>query len=793
MAAKALEAAPGDQAIRLLTAANLASMGLVTVAGEVLDGGDDGFAGLDGAVQLRSILSRMPSDSLGRDAREGYIRRNLDAIAARNAGAGSLLESALRGFDRDQHEYFRSIDGNVLRRTRGSRGLGSFHSLLNQRGLAKEFAARAAPPSELMGKPVVIEGISPPWIFAELHAATGASFNGYRRRLMVVQADAAEFLEGLSQADLSEAFRDSRVELYLGPSAAESLRTSLGARVGTVMFGQYIPVLATRTRCTPVLEEVLRGLEKAQAAEHREAAARVEALYAGRDPGWWSARYRSGQPLRVLIPTCRFSTFVRYASEDLAEGFRAHGHDASVFMEPDEFSCLSSIGYLREIERFRPDLIVLANYPRAAMGANFPANIPYVCWVQDAMPHLFDAALGESHGPLDFVAGVRLVELTSRFKYPKERAIPFPVVVSASKFRAAPRTRLEGRPRIVFATHHGETPGAMHARLVRDSSKDPLLPRAMEALRPLAEAIAKDILAPDIKQRVRGGVLSVISSLVEGSPQERGVSILTHAYVIPMIDRMLRHQTAAWAASIAERRGWDFVLCGKNWDTHPTLARFAGKPIEHGDALKEDYNRSTVHLHASFHGPLHQRVFECATAGGLPACRLVWPSVSPLLPAAISALRDRLGDSLADSASRIENGVAYIPVADHPELRRVAECIEKQGMPALAGWSMGDACRVPLAPPPVADTDPSAWTLVDPILKVSFRSEAELEALIERAALDGPWRAERSSEISVRVEETLTHEAMAGRLTSFIASSLGAAGASPPCARGLVGATISGA
>lgn len=774
VAAKAIQLAPQDAAIGILTSANLASLGLVTLAGEVLDGLGGSAAGAPDAVHLRSILDRLPSDRVTAAERVGAASINLEAMEVRHRGVAALCRSAFKAWEAGLEEVdcFRAIDGNILRRPRGGKGPASCLSLADQRSQARAFAKSVAPATELMGRPVVIEGLSPPWVFAELMSATSSSFNGYLRRIMLVQGDPRELLDGLSFADLREALKDPRLEVYAGDSAAQVFHDALAARLDTVLVGQYIPVLATRTRVSPPIDQVLRSLEQRQAAAHREARARVEAIYRGRDGAWWAERFGSGEPLRVLIPTCRFSTFVRYASEDLAAGFEALGHRARVFMEPDGSSCLSSVGYLRQIEEFHPDLIVLVNYPRAAMGANFPANVPFVCWVQDAMPHLFDPRMGAAHGDMDFVAGVRLVELVSRFGYPAKRCLPFPVVVSRTKFERAPSRERAEQVEVVFATHHGETPDAMHERLVRDGGKDPILPRAMERLRPVAEEVARDVLAVGIKARVREAVVEAVGGLTGGQVPERAVSVLTHSYVLAMADRILRHEAAQWCASIAERRGWKFLLCGKNWDRHPTLAKFAAPALEHGDALRDSYHSATVHLHASYHGPLHQRVFECALAGGLPLCRLVWPTVSPVLPEALSALRRRLGAALGASAERIEGSCALVRVRDQPELREVAELIESAGLAPLPGWGIGDLCRVPLEAPPVADTDRDAWRLVTPMLAVSFRDEASLESLIERSAADPSWRADRSEEIASRVRAGLTHEALAAALVGFVGERL---------------------
>ncbi|MCC6428937.1 MAG: hypothetical protein IT435_19215 [Phycisphaerales bacterium] len=774
MAAKALGIAPGDAGLIFLTAGNLASLGLRTLATEHVERLPEEAQRDADIVRLRSIIERLPADRLTAAQRIGSTRANLDALRGRAPALASRLAEQMAGWvpTVEGMDCFRAIDGNIVRRPGSAAGLSGCLSLVDQKGQSREFAIGAMPASQLMGRPVVIEGLCPPWVFMELMRATASDFNGYRRRMVLVQSDMHELLDGMSLADLRSWLADERLDIYAGPDSSRELARNFGGRLDTVLVGQYVPVLATRTRTQPPLETVLGELEQAQRIEHQALTERLEKVYEGRDAAWWGRRFASCEPLRVLIPTCRFSTFVRYSSLDLARAFEEVGHQARILMEPDDHSCMSSIAYLRQIAEFEPDLIVLINYPRAAMGQNFPRNVPFVCWVQDAMPHLFDAKFGAAQGELDFIAGVRLPELVGRFGYVARRAMPMPVVVSGSKFSGGPARSSKTGIVISYATHHGETPEAMHERLMKDAGNDPVLPKAMELLRPLAIRLGEDILATDQKKLIRSAVVDAIRQAAGTEAPQRVISVLTHSYIIPLADRIVRHTVASWAAELAERRGWILHLHGKNWEKHPTLAKYAAGPLDHGDSLRDSYRDSTVHLHASYHGPFHQRVFECALAGGLPICRLTWPAVSPLMAHAKRLLRERLGDRFLASASKGESGMANLRVADHPELRRVSDVLRAMDLPSLGAWGMEDLCPVPVEAPPINEVDDRSASLVEPMLACSFRNQAELEALIERAGSDEQWRERQSRGIAGTVRETLTHTAFAKSLIGFVGERL---------------------
>src|SRR5262249_16387321 len=109
----------------------------------------------------------------------------------------------------------------------------------------------------------------------------------------------------------------------------------------------------------------------------------------------------------------------------------------------------------------------------------------------------------------------------------------------------------------------------------------------------------------------------------------RARALVLRTYAFPMADRMLRHQTAAWAASLARERGWRLRLYGRGWDTAAAFEEFARPGIAHGEALRACYRAAAAHLHVSAHTLTHQRVMECALSGGLPLCRLLPDLLQP--------------------------------------------------------------------------------------------------------------------------------------------------------------------
>lgn len=102
----------------------------------------------------------------------------------------------------------------------------------------------------------------------------------------------------------------------------------------------------------------------------------------------------TAEPMRVLVATSRSTTYVRHATRDLTEAFECGGVSVHVLEERDDHSVLWAGEYCRAIAEHDLDLIVTANYPRWKLSSVVPENVPFVRWVQDAMPHMYEHDAG---------------------------------------------------------------------------------------------------------------------------------------------------------------------------------------------------------------------------------------------------------------------------------------------------------------------------------------------------------------------------------------------------------------
>ncbi|MFG0258501.1 MAG: hypothetical protein ACF8GE_11425 [Phycisphaerales bacterium JB043] len=765
----ALQTAPDDHQVRLLGVSNLARLGLGALARQQIELLPPEVQAYPDIQHLYNVTEKISDNRLGPKRRIRYCKMNLDALGER---ANPLTDAFGTWCERiPQEEAFISSDGNVIRRPCSEPDPAKWKLVGDHRAMAqtmaRQLATQATPSSAL-----AIEGVDPPW-FLELAARyLQRQSDGSHARLTILQADPLELLDALSTTDLRDVLQHDRIHILVGPNAGVRYAEWLEEHRGVASIGFACTSPSTRTRIDPAVDVIVADAENRYTSTRDRLIQIVEQHTRGRDAAYWLRRYADaragGDPLRILIPSSRFSTYVKHAARDLSKAFRMAGCETRVFIEPADHSRLTKVGYLDLFSEFDPDLIVLINYPRSMLGEGIPTNTPFVCWIQDAMPHLFDENIGRAQGPLDFVAGHFYAELFDRFGYARDRFLHCPATASRTKFHSGPvEQSLNDKYscELAVVTNHSETPEAMQRRLQPAILAAGVPPEALDAITTALWKIARE----DYELASLGRAQFVCAQVLEDfRPRSVDVAGVARQYAMPLLERMMRHLTLEWAASIADRRNWRLHIYGRGWSEHPTFSRFAMGEIEHGEPLRACYQAAACQLHVSIHGAQHQRVFETALSGGLPLCSRTSACRNPAV-----MLKSFLQDTEPDS-SRNEK-VGYV-IANHPAVMAAISTLQDIGFagPRLTEggilWiarTAFDAARSGT----IDSAPPTADVLVDQS-STTFGNELELERLAARAVERPVWRAALSTAIARRVRESLTTEDLATRLLMFVESSL---------------------
>lgn len=783
---------------RFIAAAALNALGLRAAALDVLATLDETARASRDVAILSGAIEALPDTRISDQDRHELLNANLLELVDRGSiGADAAQVLRARGKELIAHEEAaRAIDGGIFRRPRNGPDAARptrWHPLRDERHIAR---ATVDAPSGDTGEraqfptPVTLEGLDPPWCamwLADSLARFGAGqASGYRPRLYIVHEDTDTLLGALSTTDLRRLFRHDFVLVFVGDGARERFNAHLQASSDLLHVGRCIVTADTEpglapARRTPHAEaagpRMMRAFAQMQGSQLQTLHAQAMSYYGPMTLQRWAARFAnagrgSHGRLRVLIPTSRYTTFLQHSAQDLAAAFVRAGCDARVLIEPDAQSLLAANAHWRAYAEFKPDLVVMINHPRALRAGSVPENVPYVCWIQDSMGHLFDPKVGARQGPLDFLAGHLYPELFSKFGYAQGRGVHSPVVADASKFHPGPVASelLEKHAcEMAFVSHHSATPEALFEQLVRENSSNATTKAILESLWPAAERIAGEVATASATAAADAAARRAIREVAQREPDEREVNLCVQRFILPLAGRILRHAALHDAADLAEANGWRLHLYGRGWETHPRFGRYAKGVITHDEELRACYQAAGVHLHACATTALHQRPLECVLSGGVPAIRFTYETINVADHCARAVVETRTPERRQVWQKNPDVQWDEFPVADHIELMRITRLKQLLELPTshihcrsttFAGYpaQFRDGTFRTLDP---------CWAFAD-LNEVSFASREGLEHLVRRATGSRIWRSSIHGMIGARIRQEHTTDAFAQKVLRLV-------------------------
>ncbi|MBN8596917.1 MAG: hypothetical protein J0L78_04505 [Planctomycetes bacterium] len=755
-------AGTGDPGLALLAASHLAKLGLKTLALEAIAALPEQVRE---APEIRTLvrgIEALPNDAIERATLLTNLGANRAALGDRLHGRG---DAALP----TGAAVFRASDGNLLARVGGQT-----HFVEHKSASMQILAEHRTVWEQNQYQAFIVAGVRSHWLTTRACRARGRDKLGYRAPIYLIEPDADRFVMAMAMENIAEELADGHVRAFVGQSAASDFAAFLRERIDLRISG----TLALDPGAPPsVGAEVAAYVRSVIDEQERETTAleqRVRGLSKDRDAAWWRDRFAdTTRPLRVLIPTSRYSTFVQHSSRDIASAFASLGHEARVLIEPDDSSCLAAGATLRALHDYQPDLVVCINYPRSTIGAFVPPNIPWVCWIQDLMPHLFDERVGRGLTDLDFTIGHLKPALHDRYGYPRESSLALPVPASERKFFVSEATdsdRARFECEIAYVSHQSETPGAQHERIVKEllgnQTTECSLIRALPALRDAVHALVRLPLSTQPFPSMKSVVVESLTRSMGGTPPDHVVDRLIAGYADPLADRIVRHQTLEWAAEAARRNGWRFHLYGRGWENHPTLAPFAKGPLGHDGDLKLCYQLAGCHLQVTYHMLAHPRLGECVLSGGIPLCRLHWEEIGMIR-------RDLVrGAQRAGASTPSGDGPTLDPGAEASRLGRMTEILRSVDCPDGANGDERTAHGGRLEPEETSL--PSAFGMIGEQTELFFHDAGTLEARV-RGLLDwGTARESRNAVARRRIEANHTYHSAMSRVLQLIRSRLGA-------------------
>lgn len=459
--------------------------------------------------------------------------------------------------------------------------------------------------------PLALNGLGLGYVLRDVWEATHRTFLTYSAPLIVIEPSLLAWAVVLHLFDWRAPLAEPRLRLCAGPDALWRLDEELAD------IDQHVPILLASgpawpgSLADPQIAERLETATRARAHERQVLFDRVQPAYAGRA----AAAGRAQPPLTVLAVTSRYTTVLQYAMRDWLAAFARLGHRTHLYIEPHDHAQFSPLRLLREIDARRPDLLLIIDHLRYEYEGIIPAEIPGVCWIQDALPNLFSHQAGASVRPFEFVIGHGFPECLTTFGYPSTRFLPCVIPTNPEQMLDPDERSSDLDPYrcdVMYATNAFATHAQRHATL-RCNMPEPLqrvFDGAYEELRALVRQpwFCGEHHWPDLLERAEQAANLRITS---ADVRHQVLSAL-----VGMADAHLREEVLRATAAWADATGRRFHLYGNGWDHHPEYGRFARGFVAHGRALGRAFRAARICLHAGRNDPLHQRVLDGLCAGG---------------------------------------------------------------------------------------------------------------------------------------------------------------------------------
>lgn len=465
--------------------------------------------------------------------------------------------------------------------------------------------------AEATGKdlPLTLAGLGNGQLLNHLAANPPSLLLSQQQLVYVIEPDLSLARLVMMVADLTEPIRQPRFRWLVGPGASEALTTLLADEPHLqtpehVLFGEPAK--------QALMDELIVPAVQARHDRDEVNLKRITEWDAAREPERLIELLRDDAPHRprVMLLTSRFTTVLQHACRDAQAAFDELGWESHLFIEPTDHHRCTPSALAGRFAEFQPDLIFQIDHQRHEFGNFMPKRVPFVCWVQDLMPGIFNSDAGAKIGPLDFV----LTDFTARLHH--EHGYPTEQMIYLNKATRPVETHqpTEQDIDLLFVSHGGAPVADMLDTQFGDQPQiAAVLKQTAKQFEQLVDQDDFDLNQLDIETE-----LDRAAEATGSDPTfiENNRKMLTDKLFHPVFDRVYRHQAVGWAADLAERDGLSLALYGQGWEQHPRFAAYARGVVAYGEQLEELTRRSRISLQVVPFACLHQRLLDGLSAGG---------------------------------------------------------------------------------------------------------------------------------------------------------------------------------
>lgn len=617
---------PPDVRAAHAEAAALAAMGLCGPARDLL-------AAFPDDADARALADRLAARPSGRAPWSGLQARfesHLERVSAVHSGLRRHAAD-FRAVPR-RLELFRSRDGGLhLARppVNGRRewigGLADPTPVIESMKLPHDPAAPFCAPYVVLGD---VRGT----LLDRVHRATRTMFLTFTPHIFVVEPDPTLFGAQLFLREAFDALLDPRVVPLVGADWRSQLDAFL-TRHPLVPIPDH--VVAPPGTPRSLIDDAIAALRAAAGRRAQVAAATVRELASHYDPlppDHWKARFAArpaaGEsarpPLCVLGVTSRYTTVLQHSMRDLGRALTALGCRFELLIEATDHEMVGRDAIAAAVLRTRPDLVFIIDHHRHEYGGAIPRNLPFVCWIQDLLPHLMRPEVGAALGPLDFFIAPELDQFTRAYRYPARQGLASPMTTSQDTYSADPlpdEVLAPCRCDFSFVSNQAVTPQRFREEWLTKFRAGPEAARLTQFL--LAA------LHDEFDADPRTAFCRPVDTLLDQAARDTGIAPATprqadhlaRSFIHPAAELIFRQRTLQWVADYCDRSGRSLHLYGNGWDAHPRFAAYARGAVPNGQPLRAVYQASAINLQIIGSGAIHQRLLDGLAAGGFFLCR----------------------------------------------------------------------------------------------------------------------------------------------------------------------------
>jgi hypothetical protein len=728
-----------------------AKLGIITSAAEWLQGVPE----LRGKPEVVAGLRKSKDRRVAWSSLHRRFRANLDALVGKHPELISLVDHAESLEER--FELYQSGDGNFhIRRSEDGVWLPM---LTDHRRVAETWANSLQLP--MTSSAVFLLGLGLGWRFEQAWKKTHHTFLNASAPIYVVEPIPESLAMVLHLHHWRDMLADPRVRLFTGEDATQSLRAFLMKHPTWSLANQCFVHLLQPAAPALSVTDVITDVHQSRIASRQSLELEAESRYSGRDGTFWAKRFsravdeqghlrEAGEPLRIVGLTTRHSTFLQYAMRDFMDAAKELGHQTHILIEPSDYEGREPGDFAKACIEFEPDLVLNISRLRAEMGLR-PANIPAVCWDQDALPGLITEERRSLFTPLDFLIGFSAKSAVAT-GWPATRCGQPRMAASSNTYspdRLPDDELAEYACDFSYVSHQSATPEAERdAGILYYQKVPPVSTLFADAIDTLMQQWRTGTPMP-------GPYYAVVEDLLETRGITLAENVLADLFwrILRVGDRLFRHEALEWVADYCRGHDRTFDLYGRGWDQHPTLKDCAKGEAGNGRQLRAIYQASRINLQLMAFGFVHQRALDGLMAGGFFLAR--WTPMDFAAPVMRSFIRraEQLGITHRDQ------------VPDHSD-----QALNKQYR-ALNDLGLDSGCmrsQSPILTAPLTSAVESFPEIED----ISFRNVKEFETLAEQFLNDEDRRRQVANAMHQRVKDGFGYAALVRDFLAFVRKGL---------------------